>query len=100
MSGFDYEIADALLYPEHQDRVLARTTLRYAVQRAIFCPYCGKILDIRDAVLLDGSDHGGKMHILHAAEYDRVIEAEGNLAALEEKFGHKIDVLDGRELFS
>ena len=42
--------------------------MRYAIKRAIFCPYCQRVLDIRDAVLLDGSDHGGRMDILHAAE--------------------------------
>lgn len=94
------DIADALLHPENQELSLARIALRYAVQRQIFCPYCDKVLDVRDAVLLDGSDHGGSMAIMHATEYDKVLAGVGTLEALEEKFGHKLDVQDGRVLFA
>jgi hypothetical protein len=38
MSADYADIADALLHPEHQDEAVYRITLRYAVQRAIFCP--------------------------------------------------------------
>jgi len=97
----DYQdIADALLNPEHQDVALARTTLRYAVQRAIFCPYCEKLLDVREAVLLDGTDHGGRMDILHGWEYDAVIAKSGTVEALQAKLGYEVEVLDGRVLFS
>jgi hypothetical protein len=99
MSDYD-DIADGLLHPEYQDEALARVTLRYAVQRAIFCPYCQHLLDVRDAVLLDGTDHGGRMDILHAAEYDRVIGANGSVEALQDKLGYEVQVLDGRVLFA
>jgi len=32
---------------------LERQLLKYAVGRAITCPYCGNILDVREAVLVD-----------------------------------------------
>lgn len=34
------------------ERTVNRNLLRYAVQRAIFCPRCQRILDMRRAVLL------------------------------------------------
>ena len=46
------------------DRILARELLRYAVQRQIFSPYGGEVLDVRRAVLLDGTDHGAHMTIM------------------------------------
>jgi hypothetical protein len=97
----DYaDIADALLHPEHQDEALARITLRYAVARQIFCVYCGKVLDVRSAVLLDGSDHGGRMDLMHAAEYDLLLSKVGSVEALVDKLGYQVEVLDGRVLFS
>ena len=97
----DYQdIADALLYPEHQNEALARITLRYAVQRQIFCVYCTHLLDVRSPVLLDGSDNGGRMDLLHAAEYDLLISKVGSVEALVAKLGYQVEVLDGRALFS
>jgi hypothetical protein len=97
----DYQdIADGLLHPEHQDEALARITLRYAVQRQIFCVYCQHLLDVRSAVLLDGSDHGGRMDLMHAAEYDLLLSKVGSVEALQAKLGYEVEVLDGRELFS
>lgn len=94
------DIADALLNPENQGRSLARIALRYAVQRQIFCPYCDKVLDIRDAVLLDGSDYGTKSDVMHGAEYDKVLAATGDIEGLKAKLGYQVDVLDGRVLFA
>lgn len=97
----DYQdIAEALMHPENQDRSLARITLRYAVQRAIFCVYCGHLLDIREAVLLDGSDYGTKSDVMHGAEYDKVISATGDVEGLKAKLGYQVDVQDGRVLFA
>jgi hypothetical protein len=95
----DQDIADAMLNPDHQGVALARITLKYAVQRAIFCAYCGKVLDVRSAVLLDGSDDGGRMDLMHADEWDRVLDKSGSVEALEAKLGYQVEVLDGRELF-
>jgi len=83
------------------DDVLARELLKYAVQRQIFSPYGGDLLDMRRAVLIDGTDHGGRMNIMTAADYDKVLAsltAQG--LSLEGAFGHEVDVYDGRKLFA
>ena len=41
-------------------RIADRELLRYAVATAIFSPYGGGLLDIRRAVLLDGTEHGAR----------------------------------------
>lgn len=79
---------------------VARETLRHAVQVQITSPYGGGVLDVRRAVLLDGSDHGGKMHIMTADEYDIVVGRMGGLDVLESRLGYKVDVYDGRQLFA
>jgi hypothetical protein len=99
MTDYD-DIIDAIANPEHQEKALARITLRSAVSRVIFCAYCQKLLDVRDAVLLDGSDHGGRMDVMHGAEHDRLLSKVGSVEALQAKLGHEVDVLDGRELFA
>lgn len=73
--------------------------MRYAVQRAITCPYSGGVLDMRRAVLLDGSDHGGRMDLMCADCYDRLL-SKVNLEELQVKLGYQVDVLDGRVLFA
>lgn len=71
------------------------------MQTAIFSPYGGGLLDMRLAVLIDGSDHGGTINVMTCAEYDKVL---ASLAAsgttLEGAFGHEVDVYDGRVLWS
>ncbi len=72
-----------------------RETLRYAVSRQMFCPYSDDLLDVRSAVLIDGSDHGHKMHIMTATVYDQIVEN-----GIWEKWNRdEYEVLDGRELF-
>lgn len=92
-------MAEGLAHPEKQDEIVKREALRYAVQSQIFCKYCGKVLDVRSSVLLDGSDHGGRMNLLHAEEYDLAVERAGGLDKLQEGLRYKVDVCDGRELF-
>jgi hypothetical protein len=85
-------------------RHLARELLRYAVMTAIFSPYGGGLLDVRRAVLIDGSDFtkkdgkSGTTIVLTASEYDKVIENVGGIDALKEKFGHGFEVYDGRKM--
>jgi hypothetical protein len=93
------DITEALIAGEDMETGAARTLLRYAVQRQIFSPYSGEILDVRRAVLLDGTDHGGGMMIMTAAEYDIVLEKSGGHEKLEAKFGHPLIAYDGRKLF-
>lgn len=99
MTENEADLAEALAHPELRGRIAARITLRTAVQRQITCPYTGNLLDVRDAVLLDGSDHGGSMHIMSASAYEAVIKANGTLGNLERKLGYRVDIHDGRILF-
>lgn len=77
------------------ERMADREILRYAVQREIFCPASGKILDIRRAVLLMGE--GIKARVVHADVWD---EHEGKILAAIDEQGLTPEVYDGRELFS
>lgn len=81
------------------DRIIARELLRHAVQRQIFSPYGGGLLDVRRAVLIDGTDHGGKMIIMTAVEYDAVLESVGGVDALAHALSWNFAVYDGRILF-
>ena len=89
---------------DHLRRTTDRELLRYACSRQIFSPYGGGILDVRRAVLIDGTDHTdakgkpGTMHVMTAAEFDKVIENVGGVEALKAKFGWDFEVYDGREL--
>lgn len=75
-------------------RQLGQALLRYAVQRYMFCQISGAVLDMRSAVLIDGSDNGLGMMVVTARVYDIAAET---LAA---RLGDDIDIYDGRELFS
>jgi hypothetical protein len=85
-------------------RHLARELLRYAVMKTILSRYGGGLLDVRRAVLIDGSDFSradgksGAMIVLTAAEFDNVIVNVGGVDALKEKFGHDFVVHDGRTM--
>jgi len=72
-----------------------REILRYAVQREMFCPASGKILDVKTAVLLMGEDI--RPRIMHAEIWDSIAEeamvAMANLDLTPE-------VYDGRVLFA
>jgi hypothetical protein len=83
-------------------RHLGRELLRYAVMKTIFSQYGGGLLDVRRAVLIDGSDFtgadgkSGAMSVMTAAEYDKVIGNVGGVEALKTAFGHDFVVYDGR----
>ena len=93
------EITQALLDGKDMEVGAARTILQYAVMTAITCPYSGEVLDMRRAVLLDGSDNGGRMDLLCADCYDLLL-SKTSLDELQTKLGYKVDVYDGRVLFS
>jgi hypothetical protein len=79
--------------PILDEKFLGRELLKAAVMRQIFCPYSGKVLDIRDAVLIDGTDHGHSMYVMTSVCFDLAGEA------LFEKFGRdNFVVYDGRVL--
>ena len=84
---------------------LGRALLKSAVQRQIFDPYTGEVLDMRRAVLIDGTDYEradgtgkGAMHVMSAQTYDTVLESTGGTNALAKVLGHGFDVYDGRKL--
>lgn len=76
------------------EKMADREILRYAVQREIFCPVSGKILDVRRSVLLMGE--GIKTYVVHADVWDEIGYAA--LDACTEQ-GLTAEVYDGRELF-
>jgi hypothetical protein len=100
------DIAEALLTGESLETGANRTILRAAVMRQIMCPFSGDVLDVRRAVLIDGSDYErtdgkgrGKMVIMTAEIFDAAVERAGGLEKLAEGLKFRFDVYDGRELF-
>jgi hypothetical protein len=100
-------VTDDTLLADDEDafqRHLARELLRYAVQTATFSPYGSGVLDVRRAVLLDGSDFTradgkrGGMRVMTADEYDTLIEHLGGIDALKTALGHDFTVYDGRTM--
>jgi hypothetical protein len=76
--------------PSDPDFIGAAVIL-FMVQREIFSPHTGHVLDIRDAVVIDGSDKGHGMHVMTGAEYDAIE------AAFFEHFPRDdFEVFDGR----
>lgn len=77
------------------DEAVDREALKYAVQRAIFCPRSGVVLDVRTAVLvsLKGDDGSAKSEVWDGAVWDatgpklRELCAEKNVS---------IEITDGR----
>lgn len=61
--------------------------LRYAVQRQLLCG-CGAILDVRRAVLLDGSEAGRPTAVACGACFDKAVRKGLKLDGL--------DITDGR----
>jgi hypothetical protein len=66
---------------EFLERQLNREAVRYAVQRAIFCPDCGGILDMDDAVLITGSGGAG---VACGACWDRTWSARSSVEQAEQ----------------
>jgi hypothetical protein len=102
----DLPVTDDTLPADDEDafqRHLARELLRYAVQTAIFSPY-GGVLDVRRAVVLDGSDFTradgkrGRMRVMTADEYDTLTGHPGGIDALKTALGHDFTVYDGRTM--
>ena len=81
-----------MLTPADAD-FIGHTLLLAAVQQEIFCPYTGVILDIRTAVLIDGTDHGHGMHVLDGKAYDLI--EEGFFSQYDRA---DFDIYDGRKI--
>jgi hypothetical protein len=64
------------------------------VQKYIFSPYSGAVLDMRDAVVIDGTDNGKGIHVMSGAEFDVIEEAFFTKFSRED-----FDVYDGRDIF-
>jgi hypothetical protein len=79
------------------DKFLGRELLRSAVQRMIFCPYTGNVLDVRSAVLVDGTDAQPKslgMFVMSGQAW--ALAKEAFLA----EYGEDFTIYDGSVLFS
>jgi hypothetical protein len=78
-------------------RTVDRETLRFHVQRAIFCPFTHQPLDVRQAVVVTLTSPGGSAttYAIAAAHWDsRKDKVFSRMLA-----GYTLEVLDGRELF-
>lgn len=75
-----------------------RSVLKYAVQRAIFYPYCGHVADVRTAVLVDYTheEHGQHVGLFHeqCIRYDALMEAMRTQPGIQ-----AFEVLRGQDLF-
>lgn len=80
-----------------------RELIKYAVMRAIFCPYTGEVLDMRRAVLVQPNH--GSASVCTAAFWDahsqtvrdgiQQAKDEGKLPA-----DYEIEILDGRDYYT
>lgn len=80
------------------EKTLNRNSLKYSVGRAIFCPGCRDIMDVRRAVEVTASQNGNIVMVkaLCITCWDKQrAEFERKLAELKAT----IEVLDGRVLF-
>lgn len=71
-----------------------REVLKAAVQRAIFCPFSGRLLDVRNAVWV--APAVGPAAVITAELWD---EKKDLIAEGCESHGVALEVYDGRELF-
>lgn len=79
------------------EQTINRNLLRYAVQQAMFCPRCQRVLDMTRAVNVDitsGTETASKT--LCTGCYDA---AAPRLQAIATEKNLRLDVLDGRVLF-
>lgn len=92
------EIMAALARGEDPDTIANREALRYAVQRTIFCPQSGRVLDVRRAVLVEITMPDGKVRsgVYDADWFDSV---RHKLEVGLEADRMTMAVHDGRELF-
>lgn len=88
------------------EQTIHRNLLKEAVGRAIFCPACKRVLDVRRAVELDyyrasdgiGTSGLAGVRVLCTSCYDAKC-ADGKLKAQLEGTGLHFEVIDGRALF-
>ncbi len=94
-----YNITAALIKGMDVDRAVNREVLLAAVQTAIFCKLTGRVLDVKSTVLftVSGPEVGRAAAVVTADAWDGVKDAIQESTA--EK-GLKLEVLDGRELYS
>ncbi len=76
------------------ETVVNKQILLFAVQTAIFCRRCGKVMDVRNAVHVDVSEHGKHIGstVCCGACYD------ARIASGTPRPGVTFDVIDGRTL--
>ena len=81
------------------ERRVNRESLKFSVQRQIFCPYTDRILDVRQAVLLTVKGQVSCVEfVMHANHWDGVKDSV--LAAYGSKPGYVVDVIDGRDYYT
>jgi hypothetical protein len=75
--------------------MLNQELLRYAVSRAILCPLTGAVLDVRTAVLVDATDHGGAMAVVAGDAWDTNKDVVVKAVLADD--GTDFTVIDGRQ---
>lgn len=82
-------------------REIQRQALRYAVQRAIFCPVTGEVLDMRRAVDVTVRRNGAIATTMVMAAHAWDTQGPAAMSAVSEAFPDATwEILDGRELWS
>lgn len=97
--GMDNDIAAVLLGDMDPELAINRAALTAAVQRKIFCPETGIILDVRTAVLFEVAHKGDGvgMAVINGEYWDTIADKIRTRCAQQEI---KLTVHDGRELFA
>jgi hypothetical protein len=85
------------------DKIVARGVLRAAVQKTIFCPVSGGILDVKTSVLVEArhreTGKGFTSLTVSAEVYDSTVKR--NIEATTGSLAYAVvTVYDGRELFA
>jgi hypothetical protein len=78
------------------NRTLNWELLGYAVSRVIVCPLTRDVLDVRTAVLVDATDHGGAMAVVTGDAWDT--HKDVVVQAVLGEAGTDFTVIDGRQL--
>lgn len=81
--------------PDTTDLSTDRRVLKYAIQRAIFCPMSGRILDIRKSVLFTVTNAEGvaASKVVDGEVWDTLVD---KLTAVATEQNVKLEVIDGR----
>ena len=96
MGEYTNDFKDDAGLSDEVGRKAQQMLLQAAVQRAIFCPITGRVLDMRTAVLVVPKQQTGRMVVIDGSVWD---DQHEDVAAGAAAGGYEIEVYDGRELW-